>query len=292
MPTFLHQGAWHSLIAAYLFLGGLGGGVVALGALHDLFLQPNTEQADRQPATFSVLTGLASLALGSLFLLLDLEQPLKAIYALSNPRSWITWGVIFILLYMLTGALYVWPYLRRRKVTTGFQRSMGVSAAVFGLLVAIYTGFLLAGSTGIPFWNTPALPLLFMVSGLSTGAALLMLYLLVVRTAFAGQVLHRLERIDLVLVLLELLILFGFINMAWYGNAANKLSAGFLLGSVGFLLGVPLVGLLLPLFLQVFSLRRHTASASVVASLCVLAGGALLRIYVLQAGIWAYPWPR
>lgn len=46
-------------------------------------------------------------------------------------------------------------------------------AGIFGLCVTIYTGVLLSSMKSRPFWNTPVLPVLFMVSGCSTGAALL-----------------------------------------------------------------------------------------------------------------------
>jgi polysulfide reductase chain C len=292
---FVEQNAWHGLIAAYLFLGGLGGGIMALGAWADLFLQPNDGEADRRPGLFAAWAGVAALGIGSLILVLDLKQPLKAIYALSNFSSWITWGVLFLSLYFVAAAVYLWPYvIGRQRAASGIQKVAGVSAAVLGLLVAVYTGFLLSSSTGISFWNTPALPLLFVVSGLSTGAALLMLYLVLIRqrSPFAARLLGLLERIDLGLVAVELLILFAFLNMAWAGNAGSKVAAQFLLGSAGFMIGVPVVGLALPLALEAFSMRKHAVAPTVVASLAVLAGGALLRVYLLQAGFWAFPWPR
>jgi formate-dependent nitrite reductase membrane component NrfD len=287
----LQQSNWHGLIAAYLFLGGLGGGVMALGALADLFWQANDAQADRRPALFAGLAGMVALGVGSLILVLDLVQPLAAIFALSNFHSWITWGILFISLYFVAGILYVFPYLRKQRVAGPAQRVAGIAAGILGLLVSVYTGFLLSSSTGIPFWNTPALPLLFLVSGVSTGAALLMLHLITLKSSpFAAHTLHLLERVDLGLVAFELLILFAFINMASAGNAGIKAGAQYLLGSVGFTVGVALLGLLLPAILEAISIRKKQVSLTVAASVFVLIGGALLRIYVLQAGYFALPW--
>lgn len=291
-PTFLVQSEWHGLIAAYLFLGGLGGGVMALAAIADLFLQKNDADADRRPAIFAGIAGMAALALGSIFLVLDLEQPIKAIYALSNPRSWITWGVAFISLYFAAGILYVLPYVMQKRVASDLQRFMGVAATVLGFLVSLYTGFLLSSATGITFWNTPALPILFVVSGFSTGAALLMLYLASIKGRFVTTVLHWLEQIDLGLVALELVILFAFFNLAWSGNQSAKEAARSLVGSMSFLIGVPVAGLLLPLALEAIGLRKHSGTLTAVASFFVLMGGALLRVFVLNAGYWAFPWPR
>lgn len=291
--TFMQQSAWNGLIAAYLFLGGLGGGIMALGAGFDLFFQPNDGEADRRPAIFAAVAGVVALGVGSLLLVADLEQPLKAIYALTNWSSWIAWGVLFISLYFVAAAFYGLPYVfGKRKVASGMQKVAGTAAAVLGLLVAVYTGFLLSGSTGIPLWNTPALPLLFVVSGFSTGAALLMLYLIALKSPFAHRLRHTLEAVDLGLVLVELLILFAFLNQSWSGAAGAKQAAQFLFGSIGFVLAVPVFGLLLPALLEAFSLKRKAPSMTVIASLLVLAGGAMLRLYILQAGFFAYPWPR
>ncbi|MGE5673690.1 MAG: NrfD/PsrC family molybdoenzyme membrane anchor subunit [Mycobacterium leprae] len=292
--TMIQQTTWSGLIAAYLFLGGLGGGIMALGVVADLFWQPNDESADRRPAIFAAIAGLLALGIGSLLLVLDLEQPLAAIYALANLSSWITWGILFISLYLVTGVLYVLPYLLKRKVMPLWQRLVGGGAAVFGLLVAIYTGFLLSSSTGIPFWNTPALPILFVVSGTSTGSALLMLYLTALKdsSAMGHKTLHILERLDIGLMAAELVILFAFMNMAWAGSAGAKVGASFLMGSTGFMLGVPVAGLLLPLILEALGLKRKGALLTVIAALLVLAGGALLRLYILQAGYYALPYPH
>lgn len=59
--------------------------------------------------------------------------------------------------------------------------------------------------------------------------------------------------------------------------------------SVAFLVGVPVAGLLLPLTLEWFSLKRHSAALSVVAGLLVITGGALLRFLLLEAGVWEWP---
>lgn len=179
---------------------------------------------------FAAVTGMAALVTGSLFLLLDLEHPLAAVYAIGNLRSWITWGVVFILLYMALGFLYALPYVK--TAVTRWQRAAGLGAGAFGLLVAVYTGFLLSGSTGIPAWNTPALPLLFVVSGTSTGAALLMIYLALIRESrFTHGLLHALGKIDIGLIAFELLVLFAFLNMGWYGTEAVEGSARAMFGA-------------------------------------------------------------
>jgi formate-dependent nitrite reductase membrane component NrfD len=40
----------------------------------------------------------------------------------------------------------------------------GVLLAAVGLLVTMYSGFLIAAAPGIPFWNTALIPVLWMLS--------------------------------------------------------------------------------------------------------------------------------
>lgn len=290
--TFVQQTAWPWMIAVYLFLGGLGGGVVALGFFADMFLQKNSAEADRRPAIFAGILGFAALTLGSLVLLHDLEQPLKAYLAVRNPRSWITWGVIFITLYMGAVPLYLLPYLRGARMAAAWQRIVGVASVVLGILVALYTGFLLASSTGTPFWNPAILPAVFVVSGLSTGAAALMLYLVRLKESpFAVRLLHKLERWDIGLILVEIVALGILFWLGATGHAAAQESVRILLTSAAFLVAVPVIGLLLPLGLEWWSLRRPSPKLSMAASLLVLSGGAMLRYFLIDAGVWGLPWP-
>lgn len=286
----VQQTAWHWMIAAYLFFGGLGGGVMALGALADLLLQKNDENADRRPALFAAILGVGALGIGSLILLFDLEQPFKSYLAVRNLRSWIAWGVIFISLYMVATPVYALPYLFGRKVALGWQKAVGTVAGALGILVAIYTGFLLASARGIPFWNPRILPAVFVISGISTGAASMMLYLIVAsKTEFSVRLLHRLERWDVGLILFEIAALGLLFWLGYTGHEAAAESVRILTGSAAFLIGVPVFGLLLPLSLEWLGLRRHSVALSAAAGVLVITGGALLRFFVLQAGVWGFP---
>ena len=97
MGHFEQQTTWGWLIAAYLFLGGLGGAVGAIGIGIDLFIQPR-----RRLGIFAALSGFAFLMLGTILLLVDLMQPLKAVFFFMNPRSWIFWGILAISGFMVT----------------------------------------------------------------------------------------------------------------------------------------------------------------------------------------------
>jgi formate-dependent nitrite reductase membrane component NrfD len=164
-----------------------------------------------------------------------------------------------------------------------------------GLAVAAYTGFLLASSRGIALWNSPALPILFVVSGFSTGAALLMLYLVTLgKSPFGRKAMHALGRLDIGLIAAEIVVLFAFANMAWFGSAGMQHGMDELVTSAGFIIGVPIAGLIAPLVLETWGMkwRSTTMPMTAAASVLVLVGGVLLRVYILQAGYFAFPWSQ
>ncbi len=295
----MHQTEWGWLIAVYLFLGGLGGATVGmaywLGRTAAL-----TGELQRRLMRFAQGAAMASVAVGTLFLVVDLVNPWHLMYTLLNPTSWIFWGVLLLTAFLVIGVVYLWFDLRRDVV---LPRLLAWNS-VIGMAVALYTGFLVSQAPDIPFWNTPALPLLFVVSAASTGAALVLLYTLAMRKtwpwldALAG----RLERVDAALIGGEILILLAFFNYFRLAPEAARLSAAYLLGSPGFLVGFAFLGLLVPWAIEIWQMVQHGRSQggearpnhvlTSLAAVLVLMGGFLLRYYVLAAGIFGYPFPH
>lgn len=307
--SFVHQSVWGWPIAAYLFLGGLGGGAAALAYWFALQLGP-TAPAGRSLLRFGMAAGLFCLILGTALLVYDLGDPAHLWHILGNPRAWIFWGVLIITVFMLAAFGYLLPeygpqrgpgaaLVRRLQPAQG---GLALTAAVSGVLVALYTGFLVSMAPAIPFWNTPALPLLFLVSALSTASALLMLQ--GIGRAAGHALLSRLEATDVWLIGTELLILGAFLNYGRMAAEAARLSRAQLLHSPGFLVGFVVLGLLVPWALEIGMVRRRRGggepgphgpwarATGAAAAVLVLGGGFLLRWYVLAAGIFGYPFPR
>jgi len=104
--SFVHQEVWHWQIAVYLFLGGLGGATFALAAIMHLFAE-----CDKKMLSIAVLSSVIFLGVGTVFLLADMLQPFKAYLALTNPSSWIFWGVVFINGFFAMATIYLIPLL-------------------------------------------------------------------------------------------------------------------------------------------------------------------------------------
>jgi formate-dependent nitrite reductase membrane component NrfD len=303
--TFVHQEVWHWQIATYLFLGGLGGATFAISALIHLF-----EGCDRKMLSVAVMSSIGFLVLGTIFLLADMLQPLKAIYALTNPRSWIFWGVIFINFYFVSAIAYVipllevWPKINPyiQKIPRGildllerFNKLAALTGSAAGFLVAIYTGLLISAAPAISFWNTPALPLLFVISGFSTGAAFLLLLSTFSKNEESWKIIAKLEELDAMLIVTELIILGAYFNFALFLPTGARESAQVLFHSPLFIIGFFIFGLIVPLAIETYGIffAKHTKKSGhllVLASVMVLVGGYLLRYYVLKAGLFQFPW--
>jgi formate-dependent nitrite reductase membrane component NrfD len=303
--SFVHQEVWHWQIAVYLFLGGLGGATFALAAIMHLFAE-----CDKKMLSIAVLSSVIFLGVGTVFLLADMLQPFKAYLALTNPSSWIFWGVVFINGFFAMATIYLipllesWPkielWIRRipdpiLSLLERFNRLAALGGATAGFLVAIYTGLLISSAPGIAFWNTPAMPLLFVVSGFSTGAAFLLLLSSFSPSSLAHQVADKLEELDAALIIIELIILGAYLNFAFFLPTGARYSAELLLHTPMFIFGFIGAGLLVPLAIETYGIfgGKHsqlTGRLAVVASSLVLIGGFLLRYYVLYAGVYQYPW--
>jgi formate-dependent nitrite reductase membrane component NrfD len=161
------------------------------------------------------------------------------------------------------------------------RKLYAVIGSLSGFFIAGYTGVLL-NVTARPFWaaTSPFMGALFLVSGASTGAAAIALYL-IWRKKLAGPEVERLESFDRTVMLLELVLIAVMLVLAGRG-ALPLFSPGFI---VLFWLGAVSVGMILPLWFK-FKARRagYRASPVLVHYLFILAGGLLLRISLLQAG--------
>ncbi len=257
-----HPQTWDWKIAGYLFLAGAGSGAFLVAAAGNLGL-PLTRTA--------ALLGVCLVGVGAILLIGDLGNKLRFWRVLSNPTSsWISIGSWLIGLFLLSGTLYFF--------------SPNATLAWVGMLAAAgtatYTGILLGVVKARPFWNTPLLPILFLVSALSTGTALITLlaaWMALPTVPWFGQYAWRLIILEGLLVFLYLLVMVQSTAMA--ARSAREvlwgsLKAWFWGGTVG-------AGLVLPLTIFVLG---FSGAWLVIAAWLVLAGGASLRWWMLRAG--------
>ena len=166
---------WGILLVGYLFLGGVAGGAYAVGGLADLF--KGKEEKYRTVAKSGALVSLVSIILGLVLLVLDLKRfqvaPLVILNAyLRFPASIMTVGTWIITAFTAVSLLTV--ILGFFKGATTIRKAAEVIGIILGVSTAAYTGILLSFARGVPFWSSPFLPWLFVISGALTGLALTM----------------------------------------------------------------------------------------------------------------------
>ncbi|MFH1745763.1 MAG: NrfD/PsrC family molybdoenzyme membrane anchor subunit [Planctomycetota bacterium] len=292
LPNLKPQSKWHWLIAAYLFLAGLGAGAYITGAVAS-FLGEEWQAI----AKIGVCLGFPCVAVGCLFLLADLGKPINFWRAAMRPNtSWIARGTIIITIFMILGFIHivfwVWPSNALAEAT-GARNLISVLGIVFATCTAIYTGILLGAARPIAFWSTAMVPLLFLVSALSTGIMAVVLIGSLSSAAHVHVHVHTLAKLDIVLIIFEMFIL-GFYLHGTHRVPESRASAVLvLIGSAAplFWFGVALLGLVAPLVLDLlatYTLEGAGATAlAVLASICGIIGGLCLREVVLAGGIHA-----
>ncbi|MBI4700406.1 MAG: polysulfide reductase NrfD [Deltaproteobacteria bacterium] len=285
------QREWGWLIAAYLFLGGVGSGAYTIAAING-FMGKEMEAATQ----VGLWIGFPALAVGSLCLLADLGSPVRAVRAgMKVGTSWIARGFWIILAFMGLSLLHLVLFLEGCfRLTPAGAALVGVVSAL-GMLCAVgtmaYTGLLLGAAKGIPFWRSGVVPVLFAASALATGHFTMLLGTL----AFAGSPATALALPVLgieaaVLVVLEVLAIVLYLQSAYRLPDARE-SAERVLEGRAFVLGYFVLGLGVPLVIALW-LGFGAAGAepeplftwATVGGLLGLMGGLVLRLAVLQAG--------
>lgn len=302
-----HLHAWGWEIPVYLFLGGLTAGILVLSG-HALWSGRRNRGAAPSFALASSglhLIGLGTISLGMLALFLDLTHKpfvwrLYLTFKPLSPMSWGAWILLIVYPVLMLGVLLDPPRWLRDRFPTATQRflsfadrgairrKIGMAAVASGVALGIYTGVLLSALGARPLWSSSLLGPLFLVSGVSTGAALA--HWLSPDASESDQLLQ----LDNALLSIELgllaLLLIGFSS----SNEAQVAAARLLLGgpyTAVFWVGVVLLGLLVPLTLQLLIVTRRIAHTAV-APLLVLSGGLILRfifVFAGQASHWAPP---
>ena len=294
---------WGWQIATYLFVGGLVAGIMVFAAVAVL-----SRREDAAPFTAKrlPLIGLGLLMVGIIMVSLDVERKMMAwrFFTTFEVKSALSWGSWVLFLGFFVIALQALAYLREGypplarllekipyigrpliawviDLSYAWRRPVAFVAFLFGVTLGVYTGILLSNFNARPFWHTAVLGPLFLTSGLSTAAALVILL------ARESGERHLFTRIDFGLVILELgLIGVLFFNML-NGTAIQHQAIQHLLGgdyTTLFWIGFIGFGLVVPLLFELFSMRWRIAVVAVVTPLLILGGGYLLRHIMLHVG--------
>ena len=281
---------WQWLIVLYFFVGGLAGGSYFLAVLIDFFGRP----LDRPLARLGYYVAFPATVVSGVLLIADLGRPDRFWHMLVQSNTWLpmlksyspmslgSWALlvfgVFSLIAFLAaladGGRLRWGWLRYVRPPGVAGSIVVVIGGILGFFIAGYTGVLLT-VTNRPIWaDTTLLGLNFVISSASTSAALLIL--LGYRRWRAGFGVYALERFDAMLLVLELVALVALV--ASLGSVARLWLSAW---GATLLVGVVIVGILVPLLLLWRPPRRLGARSAGLAAVLVLVGGFIFRVVIV-----------
>ncbi|GMV42455.1 MAG: hypothetical protein AMXMBFR64_41710 [Myxococcales bacterium] len=236
---------------------------------------------------------ILSLGMGALFLDLELKAHVLRFYATFRPASPMSWGAwILLAIYPATLLLGLAQATdaelakargrldRLRAWARERLWALRLANVLLGIALGVYTGILLGTLGARAVWSSAVLGPLFLVSGLSTGAAFMMLFPL--RHDEHGA----LRRWDMLAISAELALLVLFlIGLGTSGARGQEALSLFLGGPYTATLWslVVVAGLLVPFALEHLESRR-ALRPTVAAPLLLLTGGLALRVILVASG--------
>ena len=302
---------WHWQIPFYLFVGGLAAGVLFFASY--FYLKGKEDE-------FSIAVKVAPLiapiviALGLGALMLDLRHPafswqLYSTLRFDSPMSWGAWTLMGIMPLSI-----IWPLTYLKEIKEYFdgkikivvslitwmegmiekfsflswllnnlkenRKTIAWANIILATILGVYTGILLSAFNARPLWNTSLLGPLFLVSGLSTGAAAIM---------WMAKDHHEkitFSKIDLLLVVIELFFIAHLFMGYMASTAVQQEAAALFLGGEftaifwGFFV---VAGLVFPAILEIMELFGLKIPIAIPAFL-ILFGGMLFRFIMVEAG--------
>jgi len=292
IDPFLHIWHWH--IPVYLFLGGLAAGILFFAALYTIMGKEKEMPTAVKWATFVVPVALV---LGLMALFFDLKHQLYfwQLYTtvrFESPMSWGAWVLMFITpLSMVWAASYIkeaiptWQWRFKfleqgEALVIKYRKTLAWAMLALSVILGIYTGILLSAFNARPLWNTSLLGPLFLVSGMSTGAAVIM-------WMSKDHIERRIMSIiDLVLIIVELFFIIHLFMGFMASTAVQIEAADLFLGgqfTVSFWVFVIILGLVFPAILEILELRGYKIPVAIPA-LLILFGGLVFRFIMVEAG--------
>jgi len=285
---------WHWPISLYLFLGGLAAGILFFMGLITVL---GKEKEYPTTVKYASIVPPIALSVGLLALVYDLTHPLYTwqLYTtvrLESPMSWGAWVLLITtplsFLWVFSNCSELFPkwnlkfdFLKKfESFLKQNRKTMAYALIPLAIVLGVYTGILLSAFNARPLWNNAILGPLFLTSGLSTGAATI---ILLSKTAKER---HLFGKIDLALIVIELGLIVHMLMGMYAGSQVQLEAMQLLIGgefTVPFFGFVIIMGLIIPGILELLEVKGYKIPVAVPA-LLVLIGGLLFRFIMVEAG--------
>ncbi len=178
------------------------------------------------------------------------------------------------------------------SLLTPVHRGLETLMLVLAVLLGAYTGFLLSALISYPFLNNPIVPVLFLFSGISSGAAVALIAMAIRQRSnphsTEAQFVHRME-IPVVWGEIFLLVAF-FVGLALGDDGKVRARVAALGGGFWtwwFWLGVAGLGLIVPMLLKPW-VNRSSGIPAVLAACGASLVGVRALVAALGGGFWTW----
>lgn len=272
------QKAWGLPISIEMSLEGVGAVVFILGVLAG-------RAGSSSLALAAMIVGLVAILLATLVLIFDLGRPLRAPLVFLNLRSPMSLGALTMVFYALFGVLtaafwvFDWPRGALYSVVAAL-------ASIFALGVAIYPGFVLSASKGVPLWHRSLLPVVFAAMATASGLALFLA--LAAGFALAGVAMAGDLELSIIgqwalgaTVVAALTVATALLLVRATPTGSRSVAA--LKGNAWFWLGAA-IGILLPAIVLALPTLVGNAALTLSVGVVAVAGWFLLRHLLITAG--------
>ncbi len=285
-----HEHSFGAVIALYIFFTGLSAGSFFLSTLSYGFGRIQYRALSR-PA---IITATLMLLVAPVFLLLHVGKPLRSwhLFFFVNPGSPISWGSFLLTSYPLFCLIYMVCIFQDKEKAA---KRWGLIGIPFAVSVHAYTGFILAFCPARPLWHSSMIPLLFLVSAVVSGTALMILVFAALckwrgdtmeLSGERGRLLLSLGRLLGWLLILDLLLTGIDLLVASVSGGGDQMGVSVLLrGELApRFVGIEMVlGKLIPLLI-LFHPRLQRVGPLIVASLLIVLGILFMRLDLVRVG--------
>ncbi len=285
---------WHFPISLYLFLGGLAAGVIFFASLFTILKK---EKEVPTAVKGGMIVVLFALSIGLMALFYDLTHKLYVwqLYTTIRIESPMSWGAWVLLVVTILSFIWVFSYFTEmfpkwdwkfeflkkfEAYTIENRRTIALILLPLSIVLGVYTGILLSAFNARPLWNNAILGPLFLTSGLSTGAAVIILFS---KNHFERRLFSK---IDVALIVLELALIIHMLMGMYAGSEVQLAALDVLIGgqfTVMFFVFVVILGLIFPALLEGVELMGYKVPV-IIPALLILMGGLVFRMVMVEAG--------
>lgn len=291
---------WDIRVSIDLYLGGIG---IALFLFSVILSYYNKDRYMKLIKASAILAPITA-GVGLFALLTELGKPFRMIltYFNVNPQSVVSWGGFIQGAFIALAAIYA-ILLVMNKAYGPLFNAVRVIGSFIAVAVGMYHGLLLT-SVGRPLWADGAIPVLFIVSSLAGGSAIVMFLramfaesgkgsqgLSEVAAATEGNKVFNFNSVFFSLITAQLVVTFFWVVSMNRGTSYQLEAIDAMMGGYGVLFWAlaVIVGAVVPFVISLFQILSGSKAPmskglSMIIFLAVIAGSFALKYSIIEAG--------